>query len=410
MKTKATKISIVAAAILGLVAVGSTPSIAGNSQQEAKTAVNLTVTNLQGISGDEAARKLADSIRVQACVVAADATVAPSAPDLTCRSLEVNEDAAAINGDNFTSTFDVATPAADVTVRYAFFVSNKSTRDLGLDAYASPATLVNVTSAGADAGVSHALPTRGTVVEGGKVGDGKGKVAVNFTVTNFPTYYNAGKGKEKLRSLIKVDVYQLAADATTAPATAAELSDAAKATKKTYEENTKPTVVNGVLNGSVNIKVPTAADATVQNYAVYLTLGRHKEKGVAAQVSAGQFVTATKDAVTGVWTVTAGLNGLTLDFSANGGNVANPAVVSVPGDLVGSNWAVLVTKTDSKGNVRTIGLVAIPVGATSVALPAGIEKGTYSAQLVQLNGSASPFTLDGAKNLASPLTLGYVAP
>lgn len=405
MKSSPVKASLAAAAILGLVAIGTTPSLAGNRQPAETVDVAVTVTNVQTISD---ANKLADAIRVQGCVVAADAVAAPAAPDATCQSFEVNEDSAAIADSTLTSFISVAKPAVDQSVKYAFFVSNKNSRDLGLAAKASAGQLVDITATGASAGVTHALPTIGTVVEGGRVGNGTVFVGVNYTVTNFPSYFGNSKGKEKLRSLIKVDVYKLPADATTAPATPADLSTDVKATKKTYEENAKPVVLNGVLSGSVNIKVPTAESGlTSQNYAVYLSLKtdrEHSKKGIKSQLSAGQFVTATKNADTGIWTVTAGLDGLTLDFTANAGTVANPAVISVDTTAMVGNWGVLVTKTDSKGNVRTVALIEIPAGATSVALPAGLEKGSYTAQLVVLNNS-SPFSIDDAKNLTAPVSL-----
>lgn len=400
MKIKKSRTSLVAAAILGLVAVGTAPVFADDTPPANSTAIPVQVSNLQTITD---AKELAEAIRVQTCVVAADVTVAPAVPDATCVATDLFENSATIVDGKLNANFYLPTPADGVTVRYAVYLSNKPEREFGLPAASAEAVLVDVTAGMTfDVPLTYSLPTLGTATEGGKVGDGSSKVSVNFTLTNVPSKYTKAN---KLRELIKVNVYALPADATTAPATPEGLT-----LKKTYEENSKGSLLNGVYAGSVNIKVPTVESGlTVQNYAVYITLKRDREKGVASQTSVGQFVTATKDATSGIWTVTAGLDGLTLDFAANTGSIANPAIVKVDTAGVSGNWGVLITRTDSKGNIKTVGLVSIPAGATSVALPKGLEKGDYEAHLVQLNSKAG-FSLDKAKNLVSEINLGYVAP
>ncbi len=388
MNKKIRNVAIALATLaLGATMIGSSPVFAsGNNENKASVNVTVTATNLpQGLTQ---ASKLADYLTLRLCPVAAGTTTAPATPACTDDKYSYEITSSSIIEGSFVGATSVKLPSAETT--YAAYAILQKTGSLGLAATTSVGSVITLNSAttGPVAGPTIALPAA-TAVSNGSSKDGK-SVTVNFTITGVPAKYTK---VDSLKDSIKALVCPLAVDATVAPETVPSTCTA----KSNGKEVKLTSVSNGVVSGTLALGTPS----TTTNYAAYLTVAANKDSGFAAQTGAGQFVTVTVANKAG--SVTAGLDGLTLSLSANTGAAVVEKVINVSVPATGT-WGVLVTKAGEKGKTSVVGILPIAAGATTVAIPATYESGSYSAQLIQL-GSTGTFTIDKNKNLAAALTL-----
>lgn len=364
------------------------PGIQGSS----KISINVSASNLPaGLD----AEKVAELIRVRTCPVALDVVTIPATVPADCISddfvTKVSEDDAKITDGVFTSVAKI--PSVLTATNLAVYVENKAKGELGLAAASTPAFLapVDATTTSIAAVAAHVLPNLTTPVTG-EVKDGK-SVLVNLTVTGVVSGKNS-----KLASVVRVRVCPLAADATVAPEVVP--ADCA-ANSKTLKEVTKPSgKTAGLFTAKVRLASPAAS--TSQNYALYVVIRNKKELGLTTQTGVGQFVTVTSDA-NGAGSVTTGVDGLTLSLTANAGSGSNAKVIDVVVPAVGS-YAVVFTGSEGKSIV-----VPVAAGSATVAIPAKLEKGTFTAQLVSI-AATGQFTIDKYGNLSAPLTLSAVLP
>lgn len=216
------------------------------------------------------------------------------------------------------------------------------------------------------------------------------KIAVNLTVTNVPVSITKAS---KLESVIRVCVLPLPSDATAV----IDESITSCSSKRTYETKAA-SLADSTWSGSLSISAPKTAGES-RNYAMYVQVRHSSKLGLATQYGLGQFVTISN--VDGTPTVASGLDGLTVDLSANAGSGAISKVipVSVPDD--GNSYAILVTKIGDTTETA-VAYIPVTVADTQVTLPSNLKGGNYRVQLIQIS-AGDTFTLDSKAFLDAPI-------
>jgi hypothetical protein len=204
------------------------------------------------------------------------------------------------------------------------------------------------------------------------------KVAINFTVTGVP----ATMKSQSVKELLSVCAVPLALEVTEVPATPGACSKS---------REFKPGSLNtatATYTGKYEMNAPSKS-GTSSNYAIYLITKKKSDFRLNSQVSAGQLVTVTN--TSGAGTVTYGLDGLTLDLSANTGAGAIQKTVPIVVPATGT-YSVLITRVD--GTKETpVALIPVSNEDTLVKIPTTLKGGNYRVQ-VFATSQGDTFTID----------------
>lgn len=372
MNNKITKSVSATVASLGLIAASL---VIGSAAQASGSTFNIDVS-VTNVPANVTANKLADRLSIKLCRLNDGVTVAPVTPSGDCRERSLEDVAGTVANGTFTATYALEKPSA--ATNYAMYLVMEKSSELGFRSDQVSVGVVNtIDSATSALDIPLASLNLGTPAAPSTGRVSGRKVAVNLTVTGLPAGFKADKVKE----LLTVCANTLASDAVAAPLTPGLCLKSGEIKGGTVNATT------GVYSATYQLNAP-ATDGS-QNYALYLQTKSKASYKLAAQTGAGQFVTITN--TSGVGSVTAGLDGLTIDLSQNTGVGAIAKVVPIVVPATGS-FSVLITKIDGSKEIA-VALIPVTVADTQIAIPSSLKNGNYRVQVIATS-TGDLFTID----------------
>lgn len=227
-----------------------------------------------------------------------------------------------------------------------------------------------------------------------------------FSVTNVPAIYTDAKSVGKQ---LVFKVVELAADATTAPATPPVTANSGKGKGKEKgkgdgikinDDNATLVLTGNTLTGQLNIRALKTAG--FKNYGVYPMVAADSRTGLAAQTGTPVFVTATT-AADGTVSLSNQSGAVSIDLALNTGTILAPQTVTVNVPADGKAYQLMITQTSDDDSHSWI----VPItgtGAVTVNLPL-LKSGSYGVNLIQVTASNS-FTIGVDGVLTAPITIG----
>lgn len=227
-----------------------------------------------------------------------------------------------------------------------------------------------------------------------------------FSVTNVPAIYTDAKSVGKQ---LVFKVVELAADATTAPATPPVTANSGKGKGKEKgkgdgikinDDNATLVLTGNTLTGQLNIRALKTAG--FKNYGVYPMVAADSRTGLAAQTGTPVFVTATT-AADGTVSLSNQSGAVSIDLALNTGTILAPQTVTVNVPADGKAYQLMITQTSDDDSHSWI----VPItgtGAVTVNLPL-LKSGSYGVNLIQVTASNS-FTIGVDGLLTAPITIG----
>ncbi len=227
-----------------------------------------------------------------------------------------------------------------------------------------------------------------------------------FSVTNVPANYTDAKSVGKQ---LVFKVVELAADATTAPATPPVTANSGKGKGKEKgkgdgikinDDNATLVLTGNTLTGQLNIRALKTAG--FKNYGVYPMVAADSRTGLAAQTGTPVFVTATT-AADGTVSLSNQSGAVSIDLALNTGTILAPQTVTVNVPADGKAYQLMITQTSDDDSHSWI----VPItgtGAVTVNLPL-LKSGSYGVNLIQVTASNS-FTIGVDGVLTAPSTIG----
>jgi hypothetical protein len=336
--------------------------------------VDLSITN---VPGNVTASKLADKLKLILCRVNDGVTVAPVKPAGDCRDSDLEDVNGTITEAAFSASYALRLPSQATT--YAMYLELEKSSELGFKASQYSAGVINTLAPGTtalDIPLSALALGAAETPSTGRVSGTK--VAINLTVTGVP----AGMKAQAVKELVSVCAVPLAIDVTTVPDVPGTCSK-----NREFKAGTLNTTT-GVYMATYQMSAPSTA-GTSANYAVYLLLKKKSDYRLNAQVGTGQMVTLTNNA--GAGAVTTGLDGLTLNLTANTGTGAVQKTVPIVVPATGT-YSVLITRID--GSKETpVALIPVTTADTLVKIPSSLKGGNYRVQVIATS-TGDTFAID----------------
>lgn len=374
MKSNMVRGLFASAATLSLVATGVLVASGANASGNSVN-VDVNVTNIPvGLT----ASKLEDKLKLVLCRVNEGVDVAPATPTGDCRESDFEDVNGTVDSQAYSVSYALRLPSQ--TTSYAMYLELEKSSDLGFASSQYSTGVINtLTSSSTSLDVplnvfrlSDPSTPRTGRISGLKVG-------INFTVTGVA----AGMKSQSVKELVSVCAVPLAVGVTEVPAT-----PGACVKNREFKPGSLNTAT-GTYTGTYQLSAPSTTGASA-NYAVYLIAKKKSDYRLNSQVGAGQLVTVTNTA--GVGSVTAGLDGLTLNLAANTGTGAIQKTVPIVVPATGT-YAVLITRIE--GSKETpVALIPVTTADTLVAIPSNLKGGNYRVQVIATT-AGDTFTLDG---------------
>ena len=351
--------------------------LAASGANASDNTVNVDV-NVANIPASMTASKLQDKLKLVLCRVNEGVTEAPAVPRGDCRDYDLEDANGTIESQAYSTPYALRLPSQATT--YAMYLELEKSGELGFPfSQYSPGVIntLSPSSTSLDTPLNIFRLSDAAAPSTGRVSGLK--VAINFTVTGVA----AGMKSQTVKELVSVCAVPLGLDVTTVPATPGTCSKS-----REFKPGTLNTATS-TYTGTYQMSAPSTA-GTSKNYAVYLIAKKKSDYRLNSQVGVGQLVTLTNNA--GAGAVTAGLDGLTLDLSANTGTGAIQKTVPIVVPANG-NYSVLISRIDETKETP-VALIPVTNADTLVAIPSNLKSGNYRVQVIATS-TGDTFTLDG---------------